>query len=156
MRALILVLLSHLTPASPAPALERYIDDVFAHMAPRHKKRALKTVPYIRKYAALYDVPELLIAVTIRRESAFRSDAKGALGERGVMQLHGVARRGCDLKTLDGQIKCGARWLRVSHDTCGDWLKGINYYMTGRCEPVHRWAKRRYRDWQRAESRYVP
>ena len=62
--------------------------------------------------------PALFVAMAFL-ESSFDPKAVGAIGEQGLVQVHGKAKRGCDLTTPRGQAECGARWLvRVSKD-CG-------------------------------------
>ena len=85
--------------------------------------------------------PELIAAVAWR-ESRFSPDVismdrRGAIGEKGLMQVHGVAAKGCDLSTAQGQIMCGAIWLEKSINKCnGDIVGGIARYMSGyECKP---------------------
>ncbi len=62
--------------------------------------------------------PALFVAMAFL-ESSFDSEAVGAIGEQGLVQVHGKAKRGCDLSTPRGQAECGARWLTVVSEDCG-------------------------------------
>jgi len=78
----------------------------------------------------------LLLSIAYH-ESALRSDARGRIGEIGIMQIHGVATQGADVFTARGQILAGARWLRASIDRCGSIEGGITWYATGyTCAPI--------------------
>lgn len=69
-------------------------------------------------------------------ESAFKADAKGKIGEVGIMQTHGLALVGQDVSTLKGQVLAGARWLRKCVDKCGTIEKGLALYASGyTCDP---------------------
>jgi len=100
-----------------------------------------------------HDVPILLITAIIYKESSFKTDAKGSLGEVGLMQVHGVARRGCDTNSQYGQIDCGASWLAVGKAKCGTVRGAITAYATGRCKPgsvrVVRIVNARVRLWKK-------
>jgi hypothetical protein len=104
--------------------------------------------------ARAHDVPPLLLTVMAKRESSFATDAVGSLGERGVLQVHGLAARGCDLSTASGQLACGARWLRLAYDKCGTWESAITAYAAGYCHApkdssLAKLVLSRYRQWQR-------
>jgi hypothetical protein len=102
--------------------------------------------------------PELIAAIAWR-ESRFDQrvidgEKLGKVGERGLMQVHGVAARGCELLSVAKQLDCGARWLRRQIDKCGgDVVGGIARYMSGyTCEPTggfRRTCKSRYYLYQR-------
>jgi soluble lytic murein transglycosylase-like protein len=102
------------------------------------------------------DVPALLLTVMAKRESSFSPDAIGsARGEVGLLQVHGLAAKGCDLETPEGQLSCGARWLRLAYDKCGTWEQAIAAYAAGYCvapkdSKLFRLVFSRYRQWQKA------
>lgn len=104
--------------------------------------------------ARAHDVPPLLLTVMAKRESSFATDAIGeSRGEIGLLQVHGLAARGCDLSTGEGQLACGARWLRLAFEKCGTWEGAITAYAAGYCHAPKdsRLAKlvlSRYRQWQ--------
>jgi hypothetical protein len=62
--------------------------------------------------------PALFIAMAYR-ESSFETTARGRMGELGLVQVHGKAARGCELKTAEGQARCGAAWLARVTLECG-------------------------------------
>lgn len=62
--------------------------------------------------------PALFIAMAYK-ESSFDTSARGRLGEFGLVQVHGKAKRGCDLGTPEGQAQCGAKWLSRVVQECG-------------------------------------
>jgi hypothetical protein len=102
-----------------------------------------------------HDVPPLLLTVMAKRESSFATDAIGeSRGEVGLLQVHGLAARGCDLSTGEGQLACGARWLRLAYDKCGTWESAITAYAAGYCHApkdssLAKLVLSRYRQWQR-------
>lgn len=65
--------------------------------------------------------PALLVAMAYR-ESGFRTGVTGKLGEVGLIQVHGVAARRCNLQTAEGQAMCGARWLARMISECGGYV----------------------------------
>lgn len=65
--------------------------------------------------------PALLLAMSYL-ESSFDLKAVGQIGELGLFQVHGMARRGCDLTTPEGNATCGARWLSRVIAACGGRL----------------------------------
>lgn len=110
-----------------------------ASEAPRHP---LNDVDAAKRLAAeamaaaatVEDVDAELLLVVSFLESSWRTGAVGALGERGLMQVHGQAAKGCDLQTRRGQLDCGAAWLQHSYEVCGrDWRRGLTMYATGAC-----------------------
>jgi hypothetical protein len=82
---------------------------------------------------------ELLISIAYY-ESAFRRVKVGKLGERGYMQIHGVAIPFCEDKIgrksnrdIHDNILCGAIWLNYCISLCdGSYKQGLSRYMTGR------------------------
>lgn len=62
--------------------------------------------------------PALMVAMGYK-ESSFELDAKGKIGEIGLVQVHGKAARNCDLQTPEGQAECGAKWLSRVTEECG-------------------------------------
>lgn len=81
--------------------------------------------------------PALFVAMAFL-ESSFDPKAVGKLGEKGLVQVHGMAKRGCDLSTPEGQAACGARWLQVGVSECGghvvlDWDKCVKTASPGAC-----------------------
>lgn len=112
----------------------------------------------IAKAAADNGVPPLLLTLMAKRESSFSPEAIGfSRGEIGILQVHGLAARGCDLDTVEGQLDCGARWLRRSFNKCGAWDRAIANYASGNCTipkkgAVARIVLSRFRQWQKARD----
>lgn len=80
------------------------------------------------------DVPAELVTVMVYRESSFRTDVKGKLGEVGLMQVYKKAKRDCDLDSALGQLRCGTRWLRLAYDQCKTWSGAVTMYACGACK----------------------
>jgi len=84
-----------------------------------------------------YQVDRTTLTLLAFLESSFRTEAVGeARQEIGILQLHGVALRGCphDMTERAGQLRCGARWYRRCLDHCnGDERGALTAYATGAC-----------------------
>jgi hypothetical protein len=115
-------------------------------------RNSVRRKPQWRKELATYivqesqrrDLPWSLVTVMVFKESSFNHKAVGDLGELGLMQiLNDDVKRQCkkfgwDLKTPDGQIKCGTWHLEWCWKVkCkGDIRHGVTFYATGRtCRP---------------------
>jgi hypothetical protein len=83
--------------------------------------------------SAAHDVPARVILMTSFFESSWIVTARGGLGEIGLMQVHGIAAEGCDLRTQRGQLDCGAKALRNALDACGTLRGALTMYATGGC-----------------------
>lgn len=84
----------------------------------------------------LYDLPPPLLLSMAYYESSYKVTAVGARGEIGLLQTGDQARTVCacdDLQTPDGQIMCGACWLRRAHDACGTLEGALTMYAVGEC-----------------------
>lgn len=107
-----------------------------------------------------YNVDPSLLVTWSFYESSFRTDAKGALGEVGLFQVHGKHRKACggeqDLSTARGQVMCGAMLIDMDRRYCGSLERGLWRYASGRCRGTPR-ARRitafRLRRWSRLELR---
>jgi len=82
-----------------------------------------------------WDIPLYLLVASAYKESTFRPNVAGKLGEQGLLQLHGPAAEGCDFSTTLGQLQCGARYLSASAKKCGDLRDAVARYMSGGCNP---------------------
>ena len=100
-----------------------------------YRARLVKTIVSV---SDRYDVDPMLMIATLYRESSFKMNATGRIGETGMGQVHGVARRGCDMKTAHGQIECAARWMHKMELKCGSVNGAISAYLSGRCKPKRR------------------
>lgn len=84
--------------------------------------------------ANTHGVPPLLLTTIVYNESTFDITAKGKLGEIGLTQVHGLAAKGCELDTAEGQLDCGARWLAHYYPKCETWERSLTAYATkGKC-----------------------
>jgi len=112
----------------------------------------------IAKAAADNDVPALLLTLIAKRESSFDPSAIGSShGEIGILQVHGLAARGCELDTVEGQLDCGAKWMRRAFEVCGSWDKAIIAYASGRCDAskdskLFKNSFSRFRQWHKARA----
>lgn len=98
---------------------------------------------WIYDEATAAQIDPYMLAITVKFESGFMQVAglgvEGKRGERGLGQLHGLARNraikaGCDLETPQGQLRGAALWLRTALDSCGgDELQAFRAYQTGDC-----------------------
>ena len=78
----------------------------------------------IGEAAELYGLDWELLAACAYAESSYDPGAVGKVGEVGLLQVHGPARRTCVKSGLDlteprGQVLCGARWLSLLAGKCG-------------------------------------
>jgi hypothetical protein len=97
--------------------------------------------------------PMLILAVAWRESrlcpsvSSLRVESR--LGAKGLMQNLGISTRGCDFKTISGQIDCGAKWLKINMQDCKTLEGALAQYMRGRdCTPL-RAAKSRVKLYER-------
>lgn len=81
-----------------------------------------------------------VISVVVAFESSFNEKVHdGSVGERGLMQVHGLAltqarQQGYDLNTSAGQLAAGSDYLARCSDRCGPTLLGtLSAYQSGRC-----------------------
>lgn len=101
-----------------------YKDGQLPKADPRHEiiEDAAKA---IEENCRRYDLDQALVAACIYAESSFDPKAVGfSNGEVGVMQVHGSARRRCQvaglkLDKLGDQIQCGSYWLSYLETACG-------------------------------------
>lgn len=124
----------------------------------RDRQRQAQLAKDIVAASEAYSMPPLLLTAIVFRESSFKMSACGKIGEVGLTQVHGLAAKGCDLKTQVGQLKCGARWLKKSYNICGDWRGAFTRYATGRtCKAKgkgHLWwvVESRMKLWKKLEE----
>ena len=118
---------------------------------PNHKLRKDKNYLHEFSKALIFaankaNIPVALVIMTAYRESTFKTDMVGNIGELGIMQLHGLAQwrhckkiegRKINRKDYKDQLICGSHWLRYSIDLCdGSYYQGISSYMTkNTCKP---------------------
>ena len=128
----------------PIVEVDMYVRDFLKEVPDYRYKKAREFVPYVVAYSEQYGIDPLLLSVLISVESSWTPSALGALNEKGLCQVHGVAARGYDLSIAEQQIEAGAAWLAKCIEWCGgDVLGGLSLYQAGSgCTP-HRGSKRR-------------
>ena len=116
--------------AKQSPAL---LVDAIAHAMGHDQKKIKPAVEQIRKSAALHDVPPTLLAALIHRESGFRHGVVSRSGAIGLSQiLPKVWAKECaGLRTMPGNVDCGAKVLRHYYEDGGSWEKALAYYNVG-------------------------
>ncbi len=136
---IVLLSLMCLVSLAATPADRDPVDGVQAAITrllrpvPRHRLRrdetALRALSTdIVATAQEYRLDPFLLTAMTYCESTFRADARGSLGERGLVQVGRGARQGCDLTTDRGQLECGASWLRKGIERCGSLKGGLTAY----------------------------
>jgi len=114
------------------------IDTEPGHPFRGNGKRIQALVHDIETAAVEHGVDPYLLASMAWHETRFLNDRRGKLGEQGVIQVHGVAARGCSFDSDLGSLQCGAKWLRRQIGKCGGVPSGLHAYATkgGRCKMV--------------------
>lgn len=113
----------------------------------------------VHESALKYEIDPYLILSVAWRESRFVPKIAnlrwtGKRGEIGLMQVHGVAARGCCQKSISGQIDCGTKYLKQSLDLCKSTIGGLSKYMTGKsCRHIYP-AKRRHQIYRRLRKEF--
>jgi soluble lytic murein transglycosylase-like protein len=116
--------------------------------------KALKLIPLVVEHSNQYKIDPLLTAVIIACESSWLPKSNGGVGEKGLMQVHGVAAKGFDLTKPSGQIEAGVKHFRRALDKCDqDLSKAFKAYATGKCNGNYD-PKRRVRLYQEAVKRH--
>lgn len=103
-------------------------------------------------------VHPILLVIWGYGESSLRTSAVGKLGEQGIFQTHGRAKKICekhyDLKTAKGQIFCGASIIALYTKHCKTLKRGLYAYSSARggCNGTprgRRITERRLRRWRK-------
>lgn len=99
--------------------------------------------------AKIHNLPPLLLVVKFYLESRFDIHKIGKKrGEIGIPQVHGIAKRGCELASAHGQMECGAIYLSSLVQACKSKTlqSALLVYMSGKCYPGDKvWAIAEYR-----------
>jgi len=132
--------------------IERYIKSFFGGLYPTRQAAALSYIPAIVVDAEQAVIDPLLVAVVISYESAWKAGDVGPLGEKGLMQIKPRPGLRPPEKPLDS-IRHGVQLLASAIRECGSVLGGLSKYQSGRCAPVIRAAKFRYRKYQEAKGK---
>jgi hypothetical protein len=152
--------------ASPTPdgaldaAIMHLTERAPAHPVRRNERKREALVNSIQESSKRYRLDPMLVTTIIYRESSFRTNRRGfSNNETGLMQVHGKARRGCELTTVSGQVNCGARWLRKCMDVCdGTAYQALTAYATGECKHndagVRSKVRSRIRLWEKLKRQF--
>ncbi len=118
-------------------AIKHLLKDAPGRKLSRDPERQTELAKDILESSRAYRVPPLLTLAVAFRESSLKMNAVGKIQEKGIMQVHGRAARGCELKTQRGQIDCGVKYLRGRYDKCGGkrWYNAFSAYASGSCKP---------------------
>lgn len=130
--------------------VEKHYPEKMHHFVRTKPEKTREVADGFVEAAIVSDLPVEFLMANGWRESYFRQNTTGAIGEMGVMQIHGVAVKHCrrQLKrrvnvkhNVKDNIVCGALWLRYSIDQCdGNYRHGIHKYMSGKhCEIPKSW-----------------
>lgn len=133
------------------------VANYIAWFLPHHKRRrreSFAVVSLLVQTSNDYGLDPKLIAVVITCESSWKSKAIGKTRERGLMQVHGVAAHGFDVRTVEGQIEAGVSWLASRVRKCKTLEKALSAYQTGWCRPILRSARMRVRLYSEAIERF--
>jgi len=135
-------------------AVESHIKWFHQNVSEKKLNKALKHAPVVVEVAHKYDVDPILIAVQIDVESSWNSKANGAIGEEGLMQVHGIARMGFDMSTPKGQIEAGVNHLVMWNEKCRGVLEWtLCGYHSGHCRSSKCRGKKRAKLWRKARVR---
>jgi soluble lytic murein transglycosylase-like protein len=141
--------------------LAAYITDFMSYkigkksmiLYPKRLEKALSYIPTIIAECG-DDIDPWLIAIIISRESAWRFDVTGQLGEIGLMQLMPKYVKGYDLSDPHEQIRAGVEHFRAAKSTCGNAKSAVNMRGCGKCKPHLKFVKRLWRYYLRIKRRY--
>ena len=144
-------------PKSRRPMCEKW--------ASRDKRwdRAPDVATLIVEAARARDLDPYLVAVVVEAESSFREGGPdGAVGEKGLMQVHGEAlrqalKKGYDMDTAWGQLQAGCDHLAERLEECnGRIQRALAAYQTGSCKSQAGGSERRLRLYKRAKKLFDP
>lgn len=118
--------------------------------APRHRlndqsKRIAFANAVLKVSNASAVPPSLTLAVSYLESSMNTTSIGYAREEIGLMQVHGLAAKGCDLNTEIGQLECGVKWLERCKQTCKTWNGALTAYATGNCTTSNPLIQRKIR-----------
>jgi soluble lytic murein transglycosylase-like protein len=122
--------LACIAPATAKPSTDPVQSYVAQHAGP---KKAQVYVPIIKRKAAKYKLPPMLIAKIIKLESDFNPKETSHMDALGLMQIRrGHAKRGENLYDPETNIEFGCRILReYVNEFNGDMHRGLSAYLHG-------------------------
>ncbi len=131
---------SCLVLAVECPAYGQTLEESIGRLQPRltHADRA-RWAEGITKAAAPHGIDPVLIAALVMRESSFRprvadGTVRGALGEVGPLQVHGVALRGVTCRGAGCWLRAGVDFLAHHRKACpGSTWRWVASYAMRRC-----------------------
>lgn len=97
--------------ATDEVVVERYLKEFFRNVKHRYFEEARQYVPQVVAAAKAERLDPLLVAIVVSAESTWKPKAVGAVGEIGLMQVQGVATKGFDVSTVEGNLAAGCAWL---------------------------------------------
>jgi hypothetical protein len=110
-----------------------YLEHFLQHY-PKRLARAMQYIPTVEGHSAIHAIDPIIPVVVISCESAWKTNATGAIGERGLMQVHGACARGYDLYVPEQQIAAGIACLARARDECdGSLRQTLTMYQSGSC-----------------------
>lgn len=106
----------------------------------KRARRAPEMARMIVETSHKREIDPYVLAVVVAHESSFNEKVpNGTVGEQGLTQVHGLARRlalaqGYDLETSEGQLAAGADHLKFCEKRCGTSLvRVLAGYQAGAC-----------------------
>ena len=135
--------------------LTSYVEWFFSKTNKAGLKPAKKLIPLVIAAAEKENLDPLLVAVVISCESSWKVGAVGrSHGEVGLMQLHGQAKRGFDVTTVEGNLAAGCRWLASRIEKYGSVERGVRHYIgfSERAKKAGTWRMRKYREAQQRHA----
>ena len=118
------------------------------NVSSQKRQAILQYAPITSFWSWYYQIDPLLVDITISCESSWNPGAVGKIKELGLMQLHNKKARACmrNINDPSDQIRCGVKYRKKWIDDCnGSYLQGLNKYRTGKCKPVDKKARYRYK-----------
>jgi hypothetical protein len=113
-------------PAAREAQIEKWLRHWFAKCSPRKLHAALEHVPAVVEASHDGDVNPAIVAAIVSLESTWKTDARGRLGEVGLMQVMGSRATSAREQLDDGVAKLQLGWKR-----CGTTVGAVSYYATG-------------------------
>ena len=92
--------------------VENYVRKFHESVSKKRANAAIALVPLVVSTCEKHGVDPLLVAIMISFESSWRPESVGARGERGLLQVWGLAAKDYDTKTTDGALEAGVVWLK--------------------------------------------
>lgn len=109
--------------------VESYLDWWFRRTDGKRLAKARELVPLVVAAAQKESLDPLLVAVVISYESSWAVGAAGAVGEVGLMQVHGLAVGDHDVTTIEGNLAAGCAWLASRIQKYGSLEAGVGAYI---------------------------